>query len=86
MIASVFRVPVDTPAADPAVVAQVAASPGLLQMYLLVPGEGVGDRLAVLFWATEADLDAYIDSDLGQQTLRDNPNATRTVFTVSQLK
>lgn len=86
MIASVFRVPGDTPAADPEVVAEVAASPGLVQMYLLVPGEGVGDRLAVLFWATEQDLDASIDSDLGQQTLHDNPAATRTIYTVTQVK
>lgn len=86
MIASVFRVPVSAPAADPAVVEQVAASPGLMQMFVLVPGEGVGDRLAILLWATEQDLDAYIDSDLGQQMLRDNPDATRSVFTVTQVK
>ena len=86
MIASVFRVPASTPAADPTVVERVAASPGLMHMYVLAPGEGVGDRLAVLFWATEQDLDAYIESDLGQQMLRDNPTATRDVFTVNQVK
>ncbi len=86
MIASVFRVPATTPAGDPAVVEQIARSPGLVHMYLLVPGEDVGDRLAVLFWATEQDLDAYIDSDLGQQMLRDNPSATRDVFTVTEVK
>ena len=86
MIASVFRVPAETPAAAPDLVEQVARGPGLLRLYLLVPGEGVGDRLAVLFWATEADLDAYIDSDIGQQLLRDNPTATRSVYTVTQVK
>lgn len=85
MIASVFRVPVDTPAAEPDLVEQVARSPGLLHLYVLEPGEGVGERLAVLFWATEQDLDAYLESDLGQQILRDNPDATRTVFTVTEV-
>ena len=86
MIASIVRVPVEAPAADPGLIEQVAGSPGLLHMYLLIPGEGVGDRLAVLLWATEQDLDAYIESDLGQQVLRDNPLATRTVYTVTQVK
>jgi hypothetical protein len=65
---------------------QVAATPGLLHFYQLVPGEGVGDRLAVLLWESEQALDAYIESDLGQQALRTNPDATRTIYTVNQLK
>ncbi len=85
MIASILRLPADTPAADPVRLSRVAASPGLLHFYVLVPGEGTGDRLAVLFWATEQDLDAYLESDLGQQVLRDNPLATRTVYTVTQV-
>ena len=86
MIASILRVPADAPATDPNRLQQVAASPGLRHFYLLVPGEGVGDRLAVLLWETEQHLDAYIESDLGQQVLHDNPLATRTVYTVTQVK
>jgi hypothetical protein len=85
MIASILRIPADTPA-DPDLRERIAATPGLVHFYILVPGEGIGDRLAVLFWATEQDLDAYIESDLGQQVLRDNPQATRTVYTVTQVK
>lgn len=86
MIASILRLPAETPAADPSLLERVAASPGLRHFYVLVPGEGTGDRLAVLLWETEHHLDAYIESDLGQQVLHDNPDATRTVYTVTQVK
>ena len=85
MIASILRLPAGTEA-DPQLRDQVARTPGLLNYYVLVPGEGVGERLAVLFWETEQHLDAYIESDLGQQVLRDNPRATRIVYTVNQVK
>jgi hypothetical protein len=86
MIASILRIPAATPAAEQSLVDRVASSPGLAHLYQLLPGEGVGDRLAVLFWESEQALDAYIESDLGQQILRDNPSATRTVYIVNQVK
>lgn len=86
MIASILRLPAATPAADPALVEKVAATPGLIHLYILTPGEGEGDRLAVLLWATEQHLDAYIESDLGQQILTTNPQATRTVYIVHEAK
>lgn len=86
MIASILRIPVTTPAAEQTLLQRVAATPGLLHFYQLIPGEGVGDRLAVLLWESEQALDAYIESDLGQQVLRNNPDATRAVYTVNQVK
>ncbi len=86
MIASILHLPAGTPEADPRLREQLSRMPGLVSYYVLVPGEGVGERLAVLLWESEQDLDAYIDSDLGQQVLRDNPRATRTIYTVEQMK
>ena len=86
MIASILRLPASTPAAEQGFLERIAATPGLLHFYQLIPGEGVGDRLAVLLWESEQALDAYIESDLGQQVLHDNPTATRTIYTVNQVK
>jgi heme-degrading monooxygenase HmoA len=86
MIASVFRVPADSPAADSVRVEQVAKAPGLVHLYLLGPTEPDGDRLSVLFWEKEEQLDAYIESDLGQQVLTTNPNATRQVYSVQKVR
>src|SRR5712692_8207852 len=86
MIASVFRVPAGSPAADPRRVEEVAQTPGLAHLYLLTPANPNEDRLSVLFWEKEEFLDRYIESDLGQQVLQANPNATRTVYTVEQVR
>ncbi len=86
MIASVFRVPAGSPAADPAIVAQVAQARGLVHLYQLTPADPGEDRLAVLFWEREEYLDAYIESDLGQQILAANPDATRTTYVVQQIR
>jgi len=86
VIASVFRVPAGSPAADPATVEQVAKARGLVHLYLLDPADPNEDRLAVLFWEREEHLDAYIESDLGQQTLAASPNATRTVYVVEKAR
>jgi len=86
VIASVFRVPAESAAADAAMVEQVAKTPGLIHMYLLDPAEPGNDRLSVLFWEKEEQLDAYIESDLGQQVLAANPSATRHVYTVQKVR
>ncbi len=86
MIASVFRVPAGSPAADPATVEQVAKSAGLVHQYLLSPADPGEDRLVLLFWEKEEHLDAYMESDLGQQVLSANPNATRLVYTVQKVR
>ncbi|HEY7295275.1 MAG TPA: hypothetical protein VH916_09540 [Dehalococcoidia bacterium] len=86
MIASVFRVPAGSPAADPATVEQVAKVRGLVHLYQLTPADPNEDRLAVLFWEREEHLDAYIESDLGQQVLTANPNATRTAYVVQKVR
>lgn len=86
MIASVFRVPAGSPAADPARVEQVARVPGLVHLFLLSPSDPDGERLSVLFWEKEEHLDAYIESDLGQQVLTANPSATRLVYTVQNVR
>lgn len=86
MIASVLRLPAGTPATEQSLVERVAATPGLLHFYQLIPGEGTGERLAVLLWESEQALDAYIESDLGQHILRANPGATRTIYIVNQVK
>jgi hypothetical protein len=86
VIASVFRVPAGSPATDPVTVEQVAKSSGLVHQYLLSPADPAEDRLAILFWEKEEHLDAYIESDLGQQLLSANPNATRRVYTVQKVR
>ena len=86
MIASILRLPVETPPAEQRLLDALARTPGLLHFYVLEPGEGVGDRLGVMLWETEQALDVYIESDAGQRVLRDNPQATRTVYTVNQVK
>jgi hypothetical protein len=86
MIASILHLPHGTPASEQSLLDRFAATPGLLHFFQLVPGEGEGDRLGVAMWESEQALDAYIESDLGQQVLRDNPDATRVIYTVNQVK
>ncbi|MHB8576549.1 MAG: antibiotic biosynthesis monooxygenase family protein [Dehalococcoidia bacterium] len=86
MIASVFRVPAGSPAADAERVEQVAKTPGLVHLYLLTPANPDEDRLSLLFWEKEEHLDAYIESDLGQQVLQSNPDATRSVYAVEKVR
>jgi len=86
VIASVFRVPAGSPAADPAIVEQVARVRGLVHLYLLSSADPDADRLSVLFWEREEHLDAYIESDLGQQVLGANPRATRTTYVVQKVR
>ncbi len=86
VIASVFRVPAGSSAANLATVEQVAKAPGLIHLYLLSPADPEQDRLSVLLWEKEEQLDAYIESDLGQQVLAANPNATRLTYSVQKVR